>query len=398
MRLSYEQAQRLASIVLIVCLVTFVGLQALRGARAVAHHFGHHEEHHDPDPDFDLDAELEAELAGLDAEVDAAVAEAMAEAEVAEAVAAGIAGATAFQASARDEVLYEQAFPVRPGDRLAVTLSSEDLVVETAAGEASVTVLGRGRDARDAFPRRRFSAEYAAGVLRVQTDPERGPHPPGQRASYTVVVRVPARLAVELRLASGDVRLGDLAGDLVLETASGDAALGRISDAAEIRVNAASGDVQAVLLDGAEVRVETASGDVRVERLAANTATVHTASGDVLLSAAGAERFEAHTASGDVAVEQLDAGAVTVNTASGDVALGLMRPAAVEVSTGSGDVGLGLPRAGFDVALDGPSIEIADDLGFEGERARRSARGRLGGGGPRLAVSTGSGEIALVRR
>jgi hypothetical protein len=51
---------------------------------------------------------------------------------------------------------------------------------------------------------------------------------------------------------------------------------------------------------------------------------------------------------------------------------------------------------GFEVALDGPSIEIAEVLGFRGQRGRRSATGRLGEGGPRLAVSTGSGGIALV--
>jgi DUF4097 and DUF4098 domain-containing protein YvlB len=296
-----------------------------------------------------------------------------------------------------DVVLFEAPFPVRPGDRLIVALSSEDLVVETGADGAGVTVLGRGADAESAFPRRRFTADYEGGTLRVETNPERGLRMDGLRASYTVVVRVPAQMNAEVNLASGDVEIGDLAGDLMLNTASGDVALGRVREAETVRVNTASGDVAADLLDGGAVTVETASGDVNVGRLAARTAALHTASGDVLVRAAGAARFEAHTASGDVYVERLDASEVEAHTASGDVSIALEQAAAVQAATGSGEVRLAVPSgAGFEVALDGPSIEIAEDLGFQGQRGRRSATGRLGAGGPRLAVTTGSGGIALV--
>ena len=384
-----EKVQRLALVALVVVAVAFVGSRLLHAGRHVAGHVTEHvadSGHHDR-ATFEAEmAAVEAEMAALEAEIDAEVEGA-------------VGGAISARAAGRDEVLFEQSFPVQPGDRLAVALSSEDLVVETGAGAASVTVLGEGRDAREAFPRRRFSATYGGGTLRVETNPERnGFRLGGERASYTVVVRVPERMAAELRLASGDVRLGDLQGDLHLETASGDASLGRVRDAAAVRVTTASGDVHAALLDGAEVAVQTASGDVQVDRLAARTASVQTASGDVAVGAAGADRFEAHTASGDVAVERLDAGAVVASTASGDVALRLDGAAPVEASTGSGDVGLALPRAGFDVSLSGPAIEIDGALDFQGQRGRRSAEGRLGGGGPRLAVSTGGGEIRLTAR
>src|SRR5690606_37248817 len=116
------------------CLVALVGSRLLHAGRSMADHFTAHVDH-DEDVAVDVDlAELEAELAGFDAEI-----------------AARLENRLPVQAVAdRDEVLFERSFPVRPGDRLAVTLSSEDLVVETGSGEASVTVLGRGRDAREA--------------------------------------------------------------------------------------------------------------------------------------------------------------------------------------------------------------------------------------------------------
>ena len=361
-RLTRERFQRLALATLLACVLVFAGLRLLRAGRAVADGFSHRAGDH---------------------------AEGHGEARP---------SAEPVRYEGNDVVLFERSFPVRAGDRLVVTLSSEDLVVETGGREAGVTVLGRGSDAESAFPRRRFSAAYEGGALRIETDPERGPRMGGERASYTVVVRVPEEMDAEVNLASGDVQIGNLSGDLLLNTASGDVALGRVREATTVRVAAASGDVQAALLDGDEVVVETASGDVVVDRLDARRAALHTASGDVLVGAAGVERFEAHTASGDVDVERLDAGAVALNTASGDVSVALERASAVEASTGSGEVTLALPAAGFDIALDGPSIEIDDALGFRGQRGRRSATGRLATGGPRITVTTGSGGIALTAR
>jgi len=62
-------------------------------------------------------------------------------------------------------------------------------------------------------------------------------------------------------------------------------------------------------------------------------------------------------------------------------------------------VSLGIARrAGFDVALSGGGIRIDRGLDFSGRNQRRSASGRINGGGPRLEVSTGSGDIRLNTR
>jgi hypothetical protein len=198
MRPSRTAVQRLALFALGFCLVFFVGSRLMRAAGSVAGGVSHRADHHEEGHDYAYEYEYDA-------------------------------GVEAARYDGQDEVLFERSFPVRPGDRLMMTLSSEDLVIETGTGEAGVTVTGRGRDAREAFARRRFTADYAGGTLTVETDPERdGLRRGGEEASYTVVVRVPEEMTAEVHLASGDVEAGDLTGDLHLDTASGDVGLGRV--------------------------------------------------------------------------------------------------------------------------------------------------------------------------
>jgi hypothetical protein len=308
--------------------------------------------------------------------------------------------AAAPAAASRDEVLYERSFAFRRGDRLAVGLSSEDVVVETARGaQATVRVMGRGADARAEFERRRFEARYEDGALRVRTNPPRrdGLLPRRLQAGFTVVVAIPVEAQVDVATSSGDVRIERAEGrQASVATSSGDIALGTLR-ADRISIAASSGDVSADALDGA-VEVATSSGDVEIGRLAGRSASVATSSGDVAVRSAEAARFSATTSSGNVEAGGLSA-AASVTTGSGDVELRFARVAAVEVQTGSGEVALTLPRgAGATVALAGPDIEIEESLAFQGDRERRSAQGRIGRGGPAVSVSTGSGGIELYAR
>jgi hypothetical protein len=50
------------------------------------------------------------------------------------------------------------------------------------------------------------------------------------------------------------------------------------------------------------------------------------------------------------------------------------------------------------LALDGGTVRIDEALGFEGRRESREARGRIGRGGERISVETGSGGITVSAR
>ena len=277
-----------------------------------------------------------------------------------------------------DDVLFDETFSVREGGALTVDLGSEDVVVRTVSGrQARVRVEGRGRDAADEFRRRRFSARAEGGGLVVRTNPPRQSWSMGRRsAQFTVTVEVPRRFDVAVDLGSGDVRVGSVRGTLVLDTGSGDV---QVNDAEGRRlvIDTGSGDVRAGVLRG-PVEIDTGSGDVQVDRVEG--------------------RLVVDTGSGNVAVGLAD-GEVAADTGSGDVRVAVAGSSDVAVDTGSGDATVLVPRrSGWDVDLDGGSVEIDRALDFRGRQERREARGRIGDGGARLVVDTGSGPIRVLSR
>lgn len=259
------------------------------------------------------------------------------------------------------DVLYEREFSVREGDDLIVDLGAENVVVETGRGtRASVRVEGTGRGARDEFERRRFAADYGGGRLHVRTQPQRTGRTWGRSsASFTVTIRVPERFDVTVDLGAGNVSLASLRGDVTVDTGSGNVSL----DGAR----------------GGRIALGTGSGNVRTGRLAGSSVS-------------------ANTGSGNVQIESVD-GPLTVDTGSGNVSVALARVAEAAITTGSGRVTVSLPDgADADLVADGGRVRIDDRLAFDGRLERDGARGRLGRGGPRLAVETGSGGIEISVR
>ena len=312
--------------------------------------------------------------------------------------------------------LYDETFPVRAGDRLNIALSSEDVRVETGSGPATVTVYGRGRDAEEVFAERRFRADYRDGKLDIRTEAKQRGWGSNRSASFTVVVRVPARMDANVATASGDVRFARLDGKARIATSSGDVTLDEVTGPS-VHVATSSGDVEGQRVQSAGAfNVATSSGDVSLREARAEEIAVATSSGDVQARAFSAQRIKVATSSGDVTVGRFSGagelstgsgdldiggieGALKVSTGSGDVAAAFAKPGDVAVSTGSGSVSLALPRGvGADVRLSSGSIDIDRALDFRGERGRRSAEGRIGDGGVMMRVSTGSGSIELAAR
>lgn len=279
------------------------------------------------------------------------------------------------------EVLFDEEFSVRSGGRLAVDLTSEDVIVETTRGSrARVRVEGEGRDARAEFQRRRFSADASGRTLTVRTNPPRssGWRMGRTNARFTVTISIPERFDALIDMGSGDVSVESLTGDLRVDTGSGDVDVQRVRGGT-IVLDTGSGDVQATSLAGSAIRIDTGSGDVDVQ----------TVEGPLTVD----------TGSGDVAIRSAD-GAVNVDTGSGDVSIAMRRVAEARIDTGSGSVTLALPR-GANATLAAESnggIQIDDRLDFEGRQQRREAAGRIGRGGPRLAIDTGSGGVRLLAR
>ena len=128
---------------------------------------------------------------------------------------------------------------------------------------------------------------------------------------------------IDIELASGDAKCFADAGNMSIDTASGEVT---VADAEfdRVEIETASGEVMLKdMVVRNKIEIDTASGDVEFDGLDAGYIHIDTASGDVDGSVAKAMMYETDTASGDVSVpvSMKDAAVCRVETASGDITI-----------------------------------------------------------------------------
>ena len=210
-------------------------------------------------------------------------------------------------------------------------------------------------------------------------------------------ILVPPGLAVEVRVAVGEVAARGVQADLQLDTHSGNVTAADLQG--RITLDTGSGDVEATGVSG-DLAVDTGSGEVLVRGGRVARLGVDTGSGSVRLEGIAADSLTVDTGSGGVS-GSADAEVVAVDTGSGDVQLDLgARLRDVEVDTGSGSVTLLVPAAyGARVVLESSSGDL--ELGLPLQLVRRgddTLEGTIGDGRGRLTVDTGSGRITVRPR
>jgi DUF4097 and DUF4098 domain-containing protein YvlB len=192
-------------------------------------------------------------------------------------------------------------------------------------------------------------------------------------------ITVPADTALRAHTGSGDQTIEGLHGNADLQSGSGDLKLARLTG--DIHLQTGSGDVRAHEISG-PVRGGTGSGDVVVEETGAGDIDLHTGSGNI--TARGVQgAFRAEAGSGDITAEGTQSGSWDIKTGSGNVHVRLPNNAAFEarISTSSGTVDIDAP---VEMTVQGRVQET-----------RKSINGKVRGGGPLLAVRTGSGDIHI---
>src|SRR5262245_58550407 len=188
---------------------------------------------------------------------------------------------------------------------------------------------------------------------------------------------VEGRLGFEV--ASADLELKRLGGELSLEGSSGDTRAEDIHGKWQSEFS--SGDLELTRFRGEEFRFKTSSGDVRGSEIQADRVAADTSSGDVSLRRADVVDFDAESSSGDVRldVDGTRLQEVRAHTSSGDVTLRLPRDASFEADAeqSSGDMSVGFS--------DGSSTLKHDKL----------VAYRRGGGATRIRVETSSGDLSI---
>jgi DUF4097 and DUF4098 domain-containing protein YvlB len=204
----------------------------------------------------------------------------------------------------------------------------------------------------------------------------------GSDGEAHLVVHVPAKSAVAATLVSADFKVSGVAGNLKLQTASGNL----------------SGDA------GGDVRASTVSGDVRLTARAAKALEVNTISGDIRLTGGGGE-VDITTVSGSSTLELTEVTRARFKSVSGDLAaeIALAPDGQIESESVSGEVSFkfaAVPAAEFDVQSF--SGDIDNCFGPKPLQSRYGPGSRLsfknGDGHANVRINTKSGDIKLCTK
>lgn len=213
-------------------------------------------------------------------------------------------------------------------------------------------------------------------------------------------VTMPPAGALELRNVVGAVDGGELAGELKLDTGSGDVRIAAFRGA--LGIDAGSGDVRVDVIDGG-ADVDTGSGDVIVGKVSGDDVTVDTGSGDVRVGQGRLRSLAIDTGSGDIDVAHVDAETMEFDTGSGDITVEspLNWARSLTADTGSGDVEIySFADATFRLTADQGSGDL--DVRYDDVRWIRSGRRIVGAERgdmhTRIEVDTGSGDCVLAPR
>ncbi|HEY7619160.1 MAG TPA: DUF4097 family beta strand repeat-containing protein [Solirubrobacteraceae bacterium] len=220
--------------------------------------------------------------------------------------------------------------------------------VEIVAGDARISAAERADTVVDVSPSDASSdqdrkaaeqtrVEYADGRLLVKQPKLRHWLPGNTDGSISVTIELPAGSSVQATGGLADFDCGGPLGECRLKTGLGSIHLDRVEN---LTVKSGTGDVVVDHVAGhAEIRA--ASGEVRVRELA-TTAVVKNSNGDTWVGDAGGD-LRVNAANGNIAIDRARA-TVDAKSANGDVRLGEVMRGSVVLETHLGDLEVGIPE------------------------------------------------------
>jgi DUF4097 and DUF4098 domain-containing protein YvlB len=219
----------------------------------------------------------------------------------------------------------------------------------------------------------------------------------GLDARANLRIAVPSGRQVSVYLAVGEVSITNVNGNLHIDAAS--APVTASGTRGELEIDVGAGPVQVTQSRG-DLSVDTGSGGVTASDVRGESISIETGSGDVTASNLNSNDLSIDTGSGNIQVTGLKSPQVSLQTGSGSVTADLSGEVwNVKVETGSGDVTLKVPPTlAAEVDIETSSGDIETDFEVAVTRhARDHMTGRIGDGGGKIAIETGSGGIKLVK-
>jgi hypothetical protein len=211
--------------------------------------------------------------------------------------------------------------------------------------------------------------------------------------SYELVV--PQETRLKSGTGSGEQEVSGIVGPVHASTGSGSVTVTSIGD--EVNVSTGSGDVRLEAIRGA-AEASTGSGSIHATDIG-GAIKASTGSGGVRLQQSAPGDVRVSTGSGSVDIQGVQGG-VRVRTGSGDLTAQGNPTGEWDLDTSSGEITLRLPAgAAFDLVAKTSSgsvyVSDAHELTVSGKINPRRIRGKVRGGGVKLALSTSSGDIRI---
>jgi hypothetical protein len=209
----------------------------------------------------------------------------------------------------------------QPVDRIEIDMRSSDVTLVAGATDQVVV----DRELTKSFSAPEVNETWNGKTLRITSGCPAGFRLPGCSVRY--LVRVPPQIAVDAKVSSGTLSVGDVGGDLRLATTSGDV---RVTNAqGNLWARATSGSVTATGVRSSATDVETTSGGADLRFAAApQNIRAKVSSGDLGIAVPPdtAYNVQASTDSGDqhinVRQDRAAPGTISAETSSGDVTIG----------------------------------------------------------------------------
>jgi DUF4097 and DUF4098 domain-containing protein YvlB len=276
--------------------------------------------------------------------------------------------------------------------RISLSNGSGSIVVTGGSGDdVSIEAVKRTRGDRRLLDSVHIQVDERAGRITIRTvrdDPGRDRR---EGVAVDYVLTIPSQSAIEIKSASGPIRVSNVKGVISAEAASGSVT---ISGASRVELaRSLSGNVEvsdSTLDDG--LFAETMSGAVRVHDVKAPMLRLKSVSGRVETAALACDRIEMQSISGRL-----------------EFAGRLSRNGRYNLTAHSGSIHVTVAdEAGFDLDANTLSGSIRSDLpglrleptnrDSRGRRIGRSMRGTFGDGSATLTVRTFSGSISIDKR
>jgi len=280
---------------------------------------------------------------------------------------------------ARVEGHFDRTLTVSGIANLDLTTASGDITIK-AGGSNQLVVHGT------IHSNNWFSGADSA-VHQVETNPPIQQNGDSIRIGYDLPEDVKRHISISYEVT--------VPANATVQTHSGSGAIGIEGVRGEVQAQAGSGDIRLRDLGG-RVHVQTGSGGIRAQDVGAPFYG-HTGSGDIEAELNSSGDVDIQSGSGGVHLRGIKGG-LRARTGSGDISADGSVTGGWQLHTGSGSIRLAVGSGnGFNLDIHTGSGSIHSDLPImvQGSMGRRELKGTVRGGGPEVAVSTGSGDVEI---